>query len=60
MAKKKSKKPKLVPRLGPATNLRKAGLHDDKKRKALERLGDREEELDELKVLGRWAYDEDE
>jgi hypothetical protein len=55
----KKKKPKIVPPRGPATNLRKAGTHEEKKRKALDRLGDRERELDELKALGRWAYDED-
>jgi hypothetical protein len=55
----KRKKPKVVPPRGPATNLRPAGAHDDKKRKALERLGDKDVELDELTSLGRWAYDED-
>ena len=60
MAKKKQKKPKLIPRLGPAINLRKAGAHADKKRKALERFGGKERELEELKAPGRWAYDEDE
>jgi hypothetical protein len=59
MAKKKPKKPKVVPRLGPATNLRKAGAHADKKGKALDRVRDEERDLDELKTLGRWAYDED-
>lgn len=32
MAKKKGRKPKLVPRLGPATNLRPAGAHESEKR----------------------------
>jgi hypothetical protein len=56
----KKKKPAIVPPRGPATNLRKAGAHDDKKRKAIERVHDKEEELDDLKSLGRWAFDEDE
>jgi hypothetical protein len=56
----KKKKPKIVPPRGPATNLRKAGAHDDKRAKALERLSDQERELDDLKSLGRWAFDEDE
>jgi len=30
MAKKKKSKKKIVPRLGPPTNLRPAGPHDDK------------------------------
>jgi hypothetical protein len=56
----KRKKPKIVPRLGPPTNLRKAGAHEDKRRKDLERLEDTEQqELDDLKALGSWAYDED-
>lgn len=55
----KKKKPQIVPRRGPATNLRKAGVHDDKKSKALERLQNRERELDDL-FLGRWAFEEDE
>jgi hypothetical protein len=55
----KKKKPKIVPPRGPATNLRKAGAHEEKKRKTLDDLGDRERELDELKALGRWAYDEE-
>ncbi|MBV8198399.1 MAG: hypothetical protein JO263_09695 [Candidatus Eremiobacteraeota bacterium] len=59
MAKKKIKKPKLIPRRGPATNVRKAGAHDDTKRKALERLEGKDRDLDELKALGEWAYDED-
>jgi hypothetical protein len=57
----KRKKPKIVPRLGPPTNLRKAGAHDDKRRKALERAEDTEQqELDDLRTVGAWAYDEDE
>ncbi len=32
MAKKKRRKPGLVPRLGPATNLRPAGAHEALKR----------------------------
>jgi hypothetical protein len=56
----KRKKPKLVPRLGPPKNIRKAGVHDDKRRNALERLEDKErQELDELSALGSWAYDDD-
>ena len=56
----KPKKPKIVPRLGPAKNLRKAGAHEDKRRKDLERLQNKEqEELEELKAIGSWAYDED-
>lgn len=56
----KPKKPKIVPRLGPAKNLRKAGAHEDKRRKDLERIEAKEqEELDELKAFGSWAYDED-
>jgi hypothetical protein len=56
----KKKKPKVVPRRGPATNLRKAGAHDDIRAKTLERLSDKERELDDLKSLGRWALNEDE
>ena len=56
----KRKKPKIVPRLGPPKNLRKAGAHDDKRRRALERLEDEEQDqLDELTAIGSWAYDED-
>lgn len=57
----KRKKPKIVPRMGPPTNLRKAGAHQDKRDKALEQL-EREEqrELDDLSALGSWAFDEDE
>jgi hypothetical protein len=54
------KKPKIVPPRGPATNLRKAGAHEDKRRKALERASDDEQELKDLEVIGTWAYDEDE
>ena len=59
MAKKKEKGPKLLPRLGPPTNLRKAGVHDDRKTKALERVDRKERDLDDLKAIGQWAYDED-
>jgi hypothetical protein len=56
----KRKKPKIVPRLGPPKNLRKAGAHDDKRRKTLERLEDNErQELDDLTAIGSWAYDDD-
>jgi len=56
----KPKKPKIVPPLGPPKNLRKAGAHEDKRRKDLERLQNKEqEELEELKAIGSWAYDED-
>ncbi|MBV8498742.1 MAG: hypothetical protein JO003_05775 [Candidatus Eremiobacteraeota bacterium] len=57
----KRKTAKVVPRMGPPTNLRKAGVHEDKRDKALERL-EREEqnELDDLSALGSWAFDEDE
>jgi hypothetical protein len=57
MARKKS--PKIVPPRGPAANLRPAGAHKDKRRKELERLSDKERELDELKAIGAWALDED-
>jgi len=53
------KKPKIVPPRGPATNIRKAGAHDDKKAKALVRLEDKEVELHDLETLGRWAYEDD-
>jgi len=57
----KRKKPKIVPPRGPAKNLRKAGTHEDKKRKALQRpAGEEREELDDLKFFGHWAYNEDE
>lgn len=56
----KRKRAKIVPRMGPPKNLRKAGAHEDKRDKALERLGREEQhELDELSALGAWAYDED-
>jgi hypothetical protein len=56
----KRNKPRVVPRLGPPKNLRKAGVHQDKRARALERLEDKEQqELDDLKVIGLWAYDED-
>ena len=57
MAKKKT--PKIVPPRGPATNLRRAGAHEDKKRKNLERTEDKDHELDDLKAMGVWAYDDD-
>ena len=55
----KKKKPKIIPPRGPATNLRKAGAHEDKKRNDLERIEEKERELDDLKAMGVWAYDED-
>jgi hypothetical protein len=56
----KRKKPKIVPRLGPPKNLRKAGAHEDKRDKAREQLDDKEQqELDELTAIGSWAYDDD-
>jgi hypothetical protein len=55
----KQKNPKIVPPRGPATNLRKAGAHEDKKGKRLERTEEKERELDDLKAMGVWAYDED-
>jgi hypothetical protein len=55
---KKKKSPKLVPRRGPATNLRKAGAHADKKDKALKAL-DQKEGAD-LITLGSWAFEETE
>jgi hypothetical protein len=56
----KRKKSKVVPRLGPPKNLRKAGAHEDQRRKALDRFKDEEQqELDDLKAIGSWAYDED-
>jgi hypothetical protein len=58
MAKKKSLQ--IVPPRGPASNLRPAGAHQDKRRKKLARLGDKERELDELKAIGACAFDEDE
>ena len=56
----KQKKPKIVPPRGPATNLRKAGPHEDKKRKSFQRLEEKEREIDDLKAMGAWAFDEDE
>jgi hypothetical protein len=53
----KKKKPKTVPRRGPPTNLRNAGAHEDKKRKALS--AQEQKERDELLVLGPWALNED-
>ena len=55
----KQNKPKIVPPRGPAINLRKAGAHEDKRRKNLERIEENEHELDDLKAMGVWAYDED-
>jgi hypothetical protein len=56
----KRKKPKIVPRLGPPKNLRKAGAHEDKRRKALERSAEEErQELNDLRAIGYWAYDEE-
>jgi hypothetical protein len=54
---KRKKKPNIVPRRGPATNLRKAGAHDDKKRKTREALD--KKEGDDLVALGAWAFDDD-
>ncbi len=57
----KPKIAKIVPRMGPPTNLRKAGAHEDKREKTLERLECQEQqELDDLSALGSWAFDEDE
>jgi len=53
------KKPHIVPPRGPATNLRKGGAHEDKKRKTLERLENEAREIDDLKAMGVWAFDED-
>ena len=55
----KKKTPKIVPPRGPATNLRKAGAHEDKRRKNLEQVEDEERELDDLKAMGVWAFDDD-
>lgn len=55
--KRKKKSPKVVPRRGPATNLRKAGAHEDKKRKTLTALD--EKENDDLVALGSWAFEEE-
>jgi hypothetical protein len=59
MAKKQKKqsKPKVVPRRGPPVNLRPAGVHEDKRRKALTAQDERES--DELSALGQWALDEE-
>jgi len=54
---KKKKKPKVIPRRGPPTNLRTAGAYEDKKRKAL--TAQDQKERDELLILGPWAMDED-
>lgn len=54
----KKKNPKLVPRRGPATNLRKAGFHDGKKDKTLKAL-DQKEGADLIR-LGSWAFEETE
>ena len=54
---KKKKNPKAIPRRGPATNLRKAGAHEDKKDKTLKALD--QKEGNDLVVLGSWAFDED-
>ncbi|MBV8066730.1 MAG: hypothetical protein JO113_02050 [Candidatus Eremiobacteraeota bacterium] len=55
----KKQKPEIVPRRGPATNLRKAGAHEDKRRKAQERPADDDQELRDLETLGSWAYDDE-
>lgn len=55
--KKKKKSPKVVPRRGAATNLRKAGAHEDKKRKTLTAVD--EKERDDLVALGSWAFEEE-
>lgn len=54
---KKKKKPKIVPRRGPATNLRKAGTHEEKKRKIVRAL--EKEEGNDLIALGAWAFDDE-
>jgi hypothetical protein len=54
---KKKKQAKVVPRRGPATNLRKAGPHEDKQREALKALD--KKEGDDLVALGSWAFEED-
>jgi len=56
----KRNKAKVVPRLGPPRNIRKAGPHADKRPKKQERLDREQRELDDLKTIGSWAYDEDE
>jgi len=53
------KRAKVVPPRGPASNLRPAGVHEDKKRKMLDRLSKREREMDDLKALGAWAFEDD-
>ena len=55
--KQKKKTPKVVPRRGAATNLRKAGAHEDKKQKTLTTL--EEKERDDLVALGSWAFEEE-
>ncbi|HEX3456985.1 MAG TPA: hypothetical protein VHR97_03440 [Candidatus Baltobacteraceae bacterium] len=55
----KKKQPKIVPPRGPATNLRKAGTHEDKRRKNQEQIEKNEHELDDLTAIGEWAFDED-
>lgn len=57
MPKKKKKAPKVVPRRGPPTNLRKAGAHQDKTRKALKALD--KKEGDDLVALGAWAFEDE-
>lgn len=54
---KKKKQPKVVPRRGPATNLRKAGPHAERKREALKALD--EKEGDDLIALGSWAFEDE-
>jgi hypothetical protein len=57
---KKQKKPKkatVVPRRGPPVNLRRGGVHEDKRRK--DRSAQDERERDDLVVLGPWALDEE-
>lgn len=53
---KRKENPQIVPRRAPATNLRKAGANEDKKRKAVETIDENE---DDLLVLGSWAFDEE-
>jgi hypothetical protein len=53
----KKKKRKVVPRRGPATNLRKAGAHEDKKRKMIKALDQKED--DDLVALGSWAFEDE-
>lgn len=54
---KKKKKKVVVPRRGPATNLRKAGPHDDKRRKAPRVLD--QENGEDLVALGTWAFEDE-